>query len=63
VHDEDGDWQFLPETEDINNEVPKIVGLGEMVSFDPSLRVLLTLGWNQVAVRETIHSDWVISSR
>ncbi|MCL2347353.1 MAG: hypothetical protein FWC50_03730 [Planctomycetaceae bacterium] len=63
VHDEEGDWQFLPETEDMNNEIPKVVGLGTIVSFDQSLRVLLTLGWNQVAVRETVDSDWVISPR
>jgi len=60
-HDGDGDWQFLPDT-DIDNEVPKIVGLGTMVSFDPSIRPLLRLGFHQVAVRTSVDSDWVISA-
>ena len=63
VHDGDGDWQFLPDTEDINNEEPKLVGLGTMIAFDPTLRPLLSLKWNQVAVRTSVDTNWVISSK
>jgi len=58
-HDNDGDWQFLPGTE-LDGEEPALVGLGEMVEFDPSVQTLLSLGFGKVAVRANVDSDWVI---
>lgn len=62
LHDDDGGWQFLPDVEDISREEPKVVGLGEMISFDTSLRPLLCLGLNQVAVRASIDSHWSLEA-
>ena len=59
VHDNDGDWQFLPGT-NIDNEVPKLVGLGTVVELDRSIREILRLQENQVALRGAVNTNWVV---
>lgn len=59
VRDEvDGSWQFLPA---LVSGDPKIIGLREMVSIDPSINELFDLQPGTCARRESLASPWVRS--
>ena len=57
-HDLDGEWQFIGTT-DANEEDGRIVGLGCIVDFDPTLLELADLppGWS--AVRDRVGDRWI----
>jgi hypothetical protein len=57
-HDLDGEWQFIGVT-DANVDDGRIVGLGCMVDFDPTLLELADLppGWR--AVRDRVGDTWI----
>ncbi len=57
-HDEDdGGWQFLT-LESFTSADARVVGLGELLSHDPSLAELMDLqiGWK--AFRKCVNSPW-----
>jgi hypothetical protein len=62
AHDEeDGAWQFLSSDEFENFEdVAMIVGLGEIVSIDPSLLEIADMPVGHYAIRETANDKWII---
>lgn len=55
---EDGDWQFLCGGDHPHDELPRVVGLGHLLSRDPSLFELEDLvdGWE--ATRAGPSSSW-----
>ncbi|MGP0062733.1 MAG: hypothetical protein ACLQGP_03905 [Isosphaeraceae bacterium] len=58
THDEDdGSWQFL-DGEHVFEEDAAVVGLGEMVQFDPSLIELADLPTGWYAWRSTLDRPW-----
>lgn len=58
-HDVDGDWQFFSDDEAPNYEaVAKIVGLGQMLEFDPTLVGLATMPPGFGARRGAVGEQW-----
>jgi len=59
-HDEDNDWQFLPGTS-ISTADAMIVGLGEILKFDPRIESLLQMEPGYSATRESKDHSWIVS--
>ncbi len=61
-HGWDGSWQFL-DGEDCTPEDAALVGLGEMVSLDPTIRELAALPHGFIAFRSDLNSPWNVEYR
>ena len=57
IHDEDGDWQFL-DGQFVAEEDAMVVGLGNMLKFDPTLAELADLPKGWLAERSVVDGDW-----
>jgi hypothetical protein len=62
VRDREGDWQFLPHIENIDEEKPLVVALYRVISCDPTLVDILKLECGTRAWRRSIKEDWFISN-
>lgn len=56
-HDHDGDWQFFHNGGDANTQ-PRIICLGCICDFDPSILQLHDMPEGWFAYRETIQAPW-----
>lgn len=54
----DGDWQFLCGEFHNNDEVPRVVGLGHILSRDKSLLEIMDLEDDWEADRENVGGAW-----
>jgi len=58
-HDPEGDWQFHSE-EDISEEDARIVGLGEIIEIDESVKGVLDMPIGCSATRNNRDENWII---
>jgi len=57
IHDRDGEWQFL-DGGDVMEDDTVVVGLGNLLSRDPGLRLLADLPCGWIAWRESRNMPW-----
>jgi hypothetical protein len=60
-HYEDGCWQFSGKEEDLPDEDFMVLGLGEVIELDPSVKHLSHLPLGAMASRKNKQSEWVIT--
>lgn len=58
--DEDGDWQFFGNEENISEKDAKIVSLKEILMIDPTLKELLEIENGSHASREYKTDKWIV---
>lgn len=58
-HDPEGDWQFHS-NEDLNENDARIVGLGEIIELDESVKRVLEMPVGYFAFRTIRIDDWTI---
>lgn len=58
VHEEDGEWQFLSDDPEINDEDVTLTTLGAALTLDPTLAKLAGLPKGWVAYREDPQAEW-----
>jgi len=57
VHDNDNEWQFLP-NESVTEEDIMIISLENIIKIDPTLEEILWIPEGTEAVREDTGKDW-----
>lgn len=58
-HDNDDDWQFFSDNEELTEESARVVSLGEIFEIEKSLeKVVLKLPKGYEAYRDEKDSDW-----
>ena len=60
IHHEDGDWQFLGDECDLEEEDVMVVSLQEIIDYDLTISGIINLPEGKQAMRETIGSVWHI---
>ncbi|MBQ6286594.1 MAG: hypothetical protein IJK73_02930 [Bacteroidales bacterium] len=60
IHDQDGDWQFLGDECNLQEEDAMVVSLNEILEYDITLSDILFLPWGRQAIRERIGEVWHI---
>jgi len=60
-HDHDGAWQFFDGSSTNSYQNAMVVGLGEILKMDPSIREVLNIPPGHFASRTNKNSDWIIS--
>jgi hypothetical protein len=60
VHDKEGDWQFLSDS-DVRVSDAMIVTMSEILDLDPSLEKVLWIPEGTEARRESVNGEWVTS--
>ena len=60
IHDEDGDWQFLGNDNNLQETDAIIVSLSEIIEFDKTLIDIIDLPIGEQAIREDIGGTWHI---
>jgi hypothetical protein len=58
VHEEDGEWQFLSDDPEINDEDVALTTLGAALALDPTLAKVAGLPKGWVAYREDPEAEW-----
>ena len=58
IHERDGDWQFLGDECNLQEDDAMLVSLNEIVEFDKTLFDILTLSEGKQALRDRIGGDW-----
>jgi hypothetical protein len=61
-HDEDGIWQFLDGSLNLDENDAMVVSLGTILEIDPSLKEILNLPMGCHAFRRDVGSNWIISN-
>lgn len=62
--EEDGAWQFFSSDKfEHYEEVAMIVGLGQIVSLDPSLLELSDMPQGHYAIRDSVNDKWIIKPK
>ncbi len=59
-HDGEGDWQFMCGGQHADEDLPKLICLGDVVQGDATLNELADLGCNHSAERSAVDDDWAI---
>ncbi|GHT10747.1 hypothetical protein FACS1894170_03390 [Planctomycetales bacterium] len=62
VRDDEADWQFLPDVDDINKETPLLVAIHRIISLDNSIIKILHMECGKRAWRASIEDDWQIDN-
>lgn len=60
LHDEDGDWQFLGNEDNLQETDAMVVSLREIIEFDETLSKIIDLPIGKQAIRNSIGDDWNI---
>lgn len=60
IHDEDGDWQFLGDEENLTEDDAVIVSLEEIITIDNSLSEVTSLPKGKQALRNNIDEPWYV---
>ena len=60
LHDEEGDWQFLGNEDNLKEDDALVVSLEEILNHDPSLSSILDLPMGKQATRDSYDSVWTI---
>ena len=60
LHDEEGDWQFLGNEDNLKEDDALVVSLEEILNHDPSLSAILDLAMGKQATRDSCDSVWII---
>lgn len=60
ISKDDGEYQFLCGDIHEENELPRVVGLGEIVESDESVLDVMDLNDGQDAERKTVNDSWSI---
>lgn len=60
IHEQDGDWQFLGDEHNLQEEDAMVVSLNEIVEYDKSLSDIIHLHEGKQAIRDGIGGVWHI---
>lgn len=60
LHDEDGDWQFLGNEDNLQETDAMVVSLGEIIEFDVTLLEIINLPIGKQALRDNTGEVWHI---
>lgn len=60
IHEQDGDWQFLGDEHNLQEEDAMVVSLNEIVDYDKSLSDIIHLPEGKQAIRDGIGGVWHI---
>lgn len=61
IHDSDDDWQFLS-SDDVNESDALVVSIEQIIDYDNSIKELLNLPRNRIALRSNKNNSWIINS-
>lgn len=61
-HDEDGTWQFLDGSSELNENDAMVVSLGTILNIDPTLKEILNLPLGSNAFRRDKYSTWIVTN-
>jgi len=61
-HEQDGDWQFLGDELNLQEEDAAVVSLNEIVEYDKSLSEVLNMPEGKQAKRDSIGGTWLITN-
>ena len=62
THDDDGIWQFLDGSSELNEDDAVVVSVGTMLNIDPSIKEILSLPMGSKAFRRDKDSTWIITN-
>jgi hypothetical protein len=58
IHDEDGDWQFLGDEENLTEDDAVVISIDELLSIDKSIKEVLNMTIDKQAMRINKESPW-----
>jgi hypothetical protein len=58
IHDEDGDWQFLGDEENLTEDDAVVISIEELLSIDKSVKEVLNMPIEKQAMRINKESSW-----
>ena len=58
IHDEDGDWQFLGDEENLTEDDAVVISIEELLSIDKSVKEVLNMPIEKQAMRINKESPW-----
>jgi len=61
-HDDDGIWQFLDGSSELDENDAMVVSLGTMLDIDSTLKEILNLPLGSNAFRRDKNSTWIITN-
>ena len=61
-HDEDGDWQFFGEEEEVDAADARVISLGAMIEIEPSVKDILWIPEGTQAWRDLESKEWNTSA-
>jgi hypothetical protein len=62
THDDDGIWQFLDGSSELEEDDAVVVSVGTIINIDPTLKEILNLPMGSKAFRKDKSSTWIVTN-